>query len=169
MQKNTRKVAPDGGWGWAACFGVSLVNVSIVELSQSNCTISPEYFNKLCKNLSRRYSVFISIVIVSPKMEYHLNSCISIFRAIMIPHHVPFCFLTFRISFRIIFSCPFMSPYHHHVKILFFSIRFRSDGDMLCEIQALLRESGEILNEILICFSKICIFFSSCVSRSAVV
>lgn len=29
MQKNTRKVAPDGGWGWVACFGVSLVNVSM--------------------------------------------------------------------------------------------------------------------------------------------
>lgn len=29
MQKTTRKVAPDGGWGWVACFGVSLVNVSI--------------------------------------------------------------------------------------------------------------------------------------------
>lgn len=28
MQKPTRKVAPDGGWGWVACFGVSLVNVS---------------------------------------------------------------------------------------------------------------------------------------------
>lgn len=28
MQKNTRKVAPDGGWGWVATFGVSLVNVS---------------------------------------------------------------------------------------------------------------------------------------------
>lgn len=55
MQKNTRKVAPDGGWGWAACFGVSLVNVSIVELSQRNCTISPEYFNKLCK--SRRADI----------------------------------------------------------------------------------------------------------------
>ena len=24
----TKKVAPDGGWGWMACFGVSLVNVS---------------------------------------------------------------------------------------------------------------------------------------------
>lgn len=31
MQKPTKKVAPDGGWGWAACFGVSLVNVSIFE------------------------------------------------------------------------------------------------------------------------------------------
>lgn len=29
MQKSTRKVAPDGGWGWVATFGVSLVNVSI--------------------------------------------------------------------------------------------------------------------------------------------
>lgn len=29
MQKTTRKVAPDGGFGWVACFGVSLVNVSI--------------------------------------------------------------------------------------------------------------------------------------------
>lgn len=28
MQKATKKVAPDGGWGWMACFGVSLVNVS---------------------------------------------------------------------------------------------------------------------------------------------
>lgn len=27
--KNTKKIAPDGGWGWMACFGVSLVNVSI--------------------------------------------------------------------------------------------------------------------------------------------
>lgn len=26
--KTTRKVAPDGGWGWVATFGVSLVNVS---------------------------------------------------------------------------------------------------------------------------------------------
>lgn len=26
---NTKKIAPDGGWGWMACFGVSLVNVSI--------------------------------------------------------------------------------------------------------------------------------------------
>lgn len=32
MQKNTRKVAPDGGWGWMACFGVSLVNVSIANV-----------------------------------------------------------------------------------------------------------------------------------------
>lgn len=29
MQKTTRKVAPDGGYAWIACFGVSLVNVSI--------------------------------------------------------------------------------------------------------------------------------------------
>lgn len=30
MEKpNVRKVAPDGGYGWIACFGVSLVNVSI--------------------------------------------------------------------------------------------------------------------------------------------
>lgn len=28
MQKTTRKVAPDGGYAWVACFGVSLVNVS---------------------------------------------------------------------------------------------------------------------------------------------
>lgn len=28
MQKPTRKVAPDGGYAWVACFGVSLVNVS---------------------------------------------------------------------------------------------------------------------------------------------
>lgn len=28
MQKTTRKVAPDGGYAWIACFGVSLVNVS---------------------------------------------------------------------------------------------------------------------------------------------
>ncbi|XP_031622838.1 uncharacterized protein LOC116340468 [Contarinia nasturtii] len=28
MQKPTRKVAPDGGWGWVACFGVSLVNLA---------------------------------------------------------------------------------------------------------------------------------------------
>lgn len=28
MMKTTKKVAPDGGWGWMACFGVSLVNVS---------------------------------------------------------------------------------------------------------------------------------------------
>lgn len=27
--KNTKKIAPDGGWGWMACFGVSLVNVSM--------------------------------------------------------------------------------------------------------------------------------------------
>lgn len=30
--KNTKKIAPDGGWGWMACFGVSLVNVSIKKL-----------------------------------------------------------------------------------------------------------------------------------------
>lgn len=28
-KQNVRKVAPDGGYGWIACFGVSLVNVSI--------------------------------------------------------------------------------------------------------------------------------------------
>lgn len=28
MKPQTKKVAPDGGWGWVACFGVSLVNVS---------------------------------------------------------------------------------------------------------------------------------------------
>lgn len=28
--KTTKKVAPDGGWGWMACFGVSLVNVSML-------------------------------------------------------------------------------------------------------------------------------------------
>jgi hypothetical protein len=28
--RQTRKVAPDGGYGWVATFGVSLVNVSIV-------------------------------------------------------------------------------------------------------------------------------------------
>lgn len=27
--KMTRKVAPDGGWGWMATLGVSMVNVSI--------------------------------------------------------------------------------------------------------------------------------------------
>lgn len=27
--KTTKKVAPDGGYGWVATFGVSLVNVSI--------------------------------------------------------------------------------------------------------------------------------------------
>lgn len=26
----TKKVAPDGGWAWMVCFGVSLVNVSII-------------------------------------------------------------------------------------------------------------------------------------------
>lgn len=29
MKPQPKKVAPDGGWGWVACFGVSLVNVSI--------------------------------------------------------------------------------------------------------------------------------------------
>mgnify|MGYP004603738955 CR=1 FL=1 len=28
MTQQKKKVAPDGGWGWVACFGVSLVNVS---------------------------------------------------------------------------------------------------------------------------------------------
>lgn len=28
MKQQPKKVAPDGGWGWVACFGVSLVNVS---------------------------------------------------------------------------------------------------------------------------------------------
>lgn len=27
-----KRVAPDGGWGWMACFGVSLVNVSVIIL-----------------------------------------------------------------------------------------------------------------------------------------
>lgn len=29
----TRKVAPDGGWAWMVCLGVSLVNVSKIILS----------------------------------------------------------------------------------------------------------------------------------------
>ncbi|XP_055370798.1 uncharacterized protein LOC129605210 [Condylostylus longicornis] len=31
----TRKVAPDGGWGWMACFGVSLVNLATRSLEPS--------------------------------------------------------------------------------------------------------------------------------------
>ena len=32
MKPQPKKVAPDGGWGWVACFGVSLVNVSSTPL-----------------------------------------------------------------------------------------------------------------------------------------
>ncbi|KAL5278638.1 hypothetical protein ACFFRR_003333 [Megaselia abdita] len=35
MQKNTRKVAPDGGWGWVATFGVSLVNLATRSIEPS--------------------------------------------------------------------------------------------------------------------------------------
>ncbi|XP_067639326.1 monocarboxylate transporter 7 isoform X2 [Eurosta solidaginis] len=33
--KQTRKVAPDGGWGWVACFGVSLVNLATRSIEPS--------------------------------------------------------------------------------------------------------------------------------------
>lgn len=38
-------VAPDGGWGWAACFGVSLVNVSVEYLPK---------FRLMCKYWIRK-------------------------------------------------------------------------------------------------------------------
>lgn len=55
--KTTKKVAPDGGWGWMACFGVSLVNVSLLSfisykppkiyyLNQQNYL---KVFNKCCR------------------------------------------------------------------------------------------------------------------------
>ncbi|KAG4068632.1 hypothetical protein HA402_002323 [Bradysia odoriphaga] len=33
--KNTKKIAPDGGWGWMACFGVSLVNLATRSIEPS--------------------------------------------------------------------------------------------------------------------------------------
>lgn len=33
--RQTRKVAPDGGWGWVACFGVSLVNLATRSIEPS--------------------------------------------------------------------------------------------------------------------------------------
>lgn len=35
MLKTTKKVAPDGGWGWVACFGVSLVNLATRSIEPS--------------------------------------------------------------------------------------------------------------------------------------
>ncbi|XP_075154483.1 monocarboxylate transporter 14 [Haematobia irritans] len=34
-QTSTKKVAPDGGWGWVACFGVSLVNLATRSIEPS--------------------------------------------------------------------------------------------------------------------------------------
>lgn len=54
--KPTRKVAPDGGYGWVATFGVSLVNVSYNSISSLTQTFQN---SKLTREL---YIFFISTV-----------------------------------------------------------------------------------------------------------
>lgn len=47
MQKSTKKVAPDGGWGWMACFGVSLVNLATRSIEPSFGLLFGDLLNDL--------------------------------------------------------------------------------------------------------------------------
>lgn len=53
--RQTRKVAPDGGYGWVATFGVSLVNVSTWKLLQ--IAIGPKFTMTGDENVQQIYDL----------------------------------------------------------------------------------------------------------------